>query len=161
MAAFSGVLWSRMPRLVGFIFGYALIGTVVTASVFGRKLAHLTFATLRREGDLRFDLVRTRESAEAIAFYGGGARERRTAQHKLDRLVRVRRSAILWTAGLSLWTNAYSYATILVPSVMCAPLYFAGKMQFGVISQVKSCCFGVCFFSFLFFPFDLDTKKRG
>lgn len=138
MAAFSGVLWSKMPRLVGFIFGYALLGTLVTASVFGRKLAHLTFATLRREGDLRFDLVRTRENAEAIAFYGGGGRERRTALHKLDRLVRVRRSAILWTAGLSLWTNAYSYATILVPSVMCAPLYFAGKMQFGVISQVTT-----------------------
>ena len=138
MAAFSGVLWSKMPTLVGFIFGYAFIGTVVTASVFGRKLAHLTFATLRREGDLRFDLVRTRENAEAIAFYGGGSRERRTAHHKLDKLVKVRRSAILWSAGLSLWTNVYSYATILVPSVMCAPLYFSGKMQFGVISQVTT-----------------------
>jgi len=138
MAAFSGVLWSKMPRLVGFIFGYAFLGTLVTASVFGRKLAHLTFATLRREGDLRFDLVRTRENAEAIAFYGGGSRERRTALHKLERLVRVRRSAILWSAGLSLWTNVYSYATILVPSVMCAPLYFSGKMQFGVISQVTT-----------------------
>jgi putative ATP-binding cassette transporter len=138
MAAFSGVLWSRMPRLVGFIFGYAFLGTLITASIFGRKLAHLTFATLRREGDLRFDLVRTRENAEAIAFYGGGSRERRTAHHKLDKLVKVRRSAILWSAGLSLWTNVYSYATILVPSVMCAPLYFAGKMQFGVISQVTT-----------------------
>lgn len=138
MAAFSGVLWSKMPKLVGFIFGYAFLGTLIAASIFGRKLAHLTFATLRREGDLRFDLVRTRENAEAIAFYGGGSRERRTAHHKLDKLVKVRRSAILWSAGLSLWTHAYSYATILVPSVMCAPLYFSGKMQFGVISQVTT-----------------------
>lgn len=138
MAAFSGVLWSRAPRLVGFIFGYATIGTLLTATSFGRILASLTFATLRREGDLRFDLVRTRENAESIAFYGGGAREDATARARLATLVGVRKAAIAWSAGLSLWTNVYSYATILVPYIMCAPSYFAGGMPFGVISQVAT-----------------------
>jgi ABC-type uncharacterized transport system fused permease/ATPase subunit len=136
MAAFSGVLWSRLPMLVGFIFAYAFVGTLATAGTFGRKLASLTFTTLRREGDLRFDLVRTRENSESIAFYGGGAREDAAARARLAALVGVRRAAILWSAGLSLWVNIYSYATILVPSIMCAPLYFAGRMPFGVISQV-------------------------
>lgn len=138
MAAFSGVLWSRAPKLVGFIFGYAAAGTLITATSFGRRLASLTFTTLRREGDLRFDLVRTRENAESIAFYGGGAREDATARGRLAALVAVRKSAIAWSAGLSLWTNVYSYATILVPYVMCAPAYFHGAMPFGVISQVAT-----------------------
>jgi ABC-type uncharacterized transport system fused permease/ATPase subunit len=31
------------------------------------------------------------------------------------------------------------YATILVPSLLTAPRYFAGEIEFGVIAQVGSC----------------------
>ena len=37
--------------------------------------------------------------------------------------------------GLELWTNVYSYSTILVPSLLTAPRYFMGEIEFGVISQ--------------------------
>jgi hypothetical protein len=37
------------------------------------------------------------------------------------------------------------YATILVPSLLTAPRYFAGEIEFGVIAQVGSCCWAwVC-----------------
>ena len=51
------------PRLVWFLVGYATVGTWLTTSVFGRRLMRLHFGILRREGDLRFDLVRVRENA--------------------------------------------------------------------------------------------------
>lgn len=42
--------------------------------------------------------------------------------------------------GLSLWTNFYSYITMLIPPLMAAPRYFAGELEFGVITQ--ACCPG-------------------
>ena len=39
-------------------------------------------------------------------------------------------------AGLSLWSNFYSYATMLIPPLLTAPRYFAGEVEFGVITQV-------------------------
>ena len=51
------------PKLVWFLLFYAGIGTYVTTSAFGKRLMQLHFATVQREGDLRFDMVRTRENA--------------------------------------------------------------------------------------------------
>lgn len=51
------------PRLVVFLLGYAVFGTWLTAAGFGRRLMRLHYAILKREGDLRFDLVRVRENA--------------------------------------------------------------------------------------------------
>lgn len=62
----AGVLWSVAPRLVWFLLGYAAAGTWLTTSVFGRRLMRLHYGILRREGDLRFDLVRVRENAGAV-----------------------------------------------------------------------------------------------
>ena len=59
----AGVLWSVAPNLVLFLFAYTAIGTWLTTSVFGRQLMQLTYTVLQREGDLRFNLVRTRENS--------------------------------------------------------------------------------------------------
>ena len=61
-----GVLWKVAPNLVLFLFAYTAMGTFLTTSVFGKKLMQLTYIILQREGDLRFNLVRTRENAGAI-----------------------------------------------------------------------------------------------
>jgi len=42
---------------------------------------------------------------------------------------------VRWEAYLSLWQNAYAYATILLPSLLLAPRYFKGEIRFGDISQ--------------------------
>ena len=46
------------------------------------------------------------------------------------------RRKVLWLAGLNLWQNVLSYATILLPAMLLAPRYFAGDIEFGVVSQV-------------------------
>ena len=74
--------------------------------------------------------------AESIAFYSGEAREALVASGRLGRLVAVLRARLAWELGLGVWTNCYSYVTILVPALLTAPRYFAGEVEFGVITQV-------------------------
>ncbi len=64
--SYAGLLWTVTPKLVWFLFVYAGVGTYVTTSAFGKRLMQLHFATVQREGDLRFDMVRTRENAGKI-----------------------------------------------------------------------------------------------
>lgn len=75
LVAFASVLWTISQGLVYFLLGYALVTTVFTATVFGRKLIGLNFTQLQREADFRFNLVRVREHAEPIAFHNGEERE--------------------------------------------------------------------------------------
>ena len=49
---------------------YAGIGTWLTIKI-GRPLIGLNFAQQRFEADFRFGLMRVRENAESVAFYGG------------------------------------------------------------------------------------------
>ena len=70
LVSFSFILYSIQPQLFATIIGYAAFGTVTT-SLLGRSLLPLNFFKLRREADLRYILVRVKENAESIAFYGG------------------------------------------------------------------------------------------
>ena len=49
---------------------YAVAGTFLTRWI-GYPLVRLTFDQQRYEADFRFSLVRLRENAESVAFYGG------------------------------------------------------------------------------------------
>lgn len=135
--AFAGLLASLAPKLVFFLFGYAFFGTFVTTVGFGRRLTALSYTVLQREADLRYDLVRVRENAESCAFYKADVREASIATGRLIDAVAASRSRIALQAQLSLFQNAYSYATILIPSLTMAPLYFAGQARFGDITQVS------------------------
>src|SRR5260370_9363272 len=53
---------------------YAVAGTMLTRWI-GQPLIKLSFDQQRYEADFRFSMVRLRENAENVAFYGGEARE--------------------------------------------------------------------------------------
>ena len=61
------MLWSVAPSLVFFLLAYAGAATAITVWGFAKRLMQLQFRILRCEGDLRFDLVRTRENSGARA----------------------------------------------------------------------------------------------
>lgn len=63
-------------------------------------------------------------------------REASIATSRLASLVNIAGLRIKWSAWLALWTNCYSYATILAPAFITAPMYFRGEIEFGTISQV-------------------------
>jgi ABC-type uncharacterized transport system fused permease/ATPase subunit len=100
------------------------------------RLMGLQYTALQKEGDMRFALVRVRENCESIAFYDGHAAEATYVDSRFKSVINIMKGVIRWTSLLALWRNMYTYATILVPSVVTAPRYFRGEIQFGVVSQV-------------------------
>ncbi|BBN07121.1 vitamin B12/bleomycin/antimicrobial peptide transport system ATP-binding/permease protein [Marchantia polymorpha subsp. ruderalis] len=135
ICAFTGVLWSIAPELVYFLLGYSVIGTYVTVRLFGKKLMQLQFQGLQREADFRYSLVRIRDNAESIAFYSGETHEAKTIKGFFSALIANSRDLILWRRHLGLFSNAYEFSMLVVPSIIIAPRYFAGEVEFGVIAQ--------------------------
>jgi putative ATP-binding cassette transporter len=131
LLAFAGVLWSISQGLVYFLLGYALLGTVFTGGLFGRRLIGLNFAQLQREADFRFALVRVREHAEPIAFHEGEARERSALQRVFGRLYDNYRQVLRWQLRLNLFQYGHSFLTLLLPSVIIADDVLAGRLEVG------------------------------
>ena len=132
--AFLGVLVSISWTLVGVLFAYAVIGTVVSMLI-GYRLIGIHYKQYQREADLRYGLVRIRDNAESIAFFRGEGRERVDLIQRLGRLVQNTTALIGWNRNLSFFTSGYNYVALVVPVVVVAPLYLEGKIEFGVIAQ--------------------------
>uniref|UniRef100_A0A7R9YA46 ABC transporter domain-containing protein n=2 Tax=Pinguiococcus pyrenoidosus TaxID=172671 RepID=A0A7R9YA46_9STRA len=132
--SFSAILYSIYPQLFVVIIVYASIGTFVTVQI-GKQLVNLNYQQLRTEADFRFSLVRIRENAEAIAFYGGEDLEKSEAQSRLDAAVDNRAKVILTERNLDFFTTAYQFLIQVLPGVVVAPLYFSGRIELGVVSQ--------------------------
>ncbi|GAX28950.1 hypothetical protein FisN_20Lh275 [Fistulifera solaris] len=134
LVSFSLILWGIYPQLFVAIIAYATFGTVVTTFL-GRPLVHLNFKQLQREADLRYSLVRLRDNAESIAFYGGEDLEGQAVEDRLERVTGNRRALIEVERNLEFFTTAYRYLIQIVPVAVVAPKYFAGDIGLGVISQ--------------------------
>lgn len=90
---------------------------------------------LLKEADLRYSLVRLRENAESIAFYGGEAREAEEVGARLDGAVENKREILGTQRNLEFFTTAYSYLVQILPVLVVSPLYFAGTIELGVVTQ--------------------------
>jgi ABC-type uncharacterized transport system fused permease/ATPase subunit len=114
LASFSVILWGIDPNLFLAILAYAGGGTLV-ATYLGQSLVALNVQQLRREGDLRYALVRLRDNAESIAFYGGEDLEGRGIEERLDRAMTNRRSINAAQRNLEFFTNSYRYLVQILP----------------------------------------------
>lgn len=137
LVSFIGILWGISVKLVLILIAYAAFGTTVTF-FFGKKLVHLNFQQLRKEADLRYGLVHVRDNAESIAFYRGESREKGHVQNRLIDAMKNLRLLIGWQRNLEFFTKGYEYIIIVLPVVVMAPLYFAGQIKFGVVTQAES-----------------------
>ncbi|MBC6475266.1 MAG: ABC transporter ATP-binding protein/permease [Hormoscilla sp. GM102CHS1] len=134
LISFTGILWSISIPLTVVLVGYSILGTVVTV-LFGRRLIGLNFNQLRREADFRYGLVHVRDHAEAIAFYQGEEQEGMQLKSRFREVISNFNALIGWQRNLDFFTTAYGYFIIILPSVVVAPMYFAGEIDFGAISQ--------------------------
>jgi len=137
LVSFSAILWSIYPQLFVAILVYASLGTVVTAYL-GKKLAALNFEQLQREADFRYSLMRLRENAESIAFYGGEEQERAESQERLNSLIDNVQELIRQQRNLEFFTTSYRYLIQILPGTIVAPLYFKGAVELGSVSQSYS-----------------------
>mmetsp|Transcript_22716 Transcript_22716/g.37562 ORF Transcript_22716/g.37562 Transcript_22716/m.37562 type:complete len:710 (+) Transcript_22716:40-2169(+) len=134
LVSFSGILYSIYPDLFYAIFLYAGFGSFTTIQL-GRALVGQNAEQLLREADLRYALVRLRENAESIAFYRGEAQEESEVQARLERAVENKRAILGTQRNLEFFTVGYSYLIQILPVLVVAPLYFAGSVELGVITQ--------------------------
>jgi putative ATP-binding cassette transporter len=134
LVAFSGVLWSITPWLVVAAVGYALFGSLMTL-VLGYQLVGLNFLQLKKEADLRYDLMRVREEAEAIAFRHGEAQEHTRLSGRLTAAVENLKRIMAINRNLGFFTTGYNYMTQIIPVLIVAPLYMRGASEFGVVTQ--------------------------
>ncbi len=134
LIAFTGILYEISKRLTIGLVGYVSIGTLLAVFI-GTRLIKINFDQLRLEADLRYGMVHVRDNAESIAFYRGEELENQQVSGRLQRAIRNFDLKIVWLAFLGVFQRAYNYFARLVPYAIVAPLFFAGEVEFGVISQ--------------------------
>src|SRR5215831_3455942 len=116
---------------------YAVVGTLLTRWI-GNPLVRLTFDQQRYEADFRFSMVRLRENAENVAFYGGEARELDTFLGRFARVVGNWWGIIKRRKRLSWFTYGYDQLAIVFPFLVAAPRYFNKSIQLGGLMQIAS-----------------------
>jgi putative ATP-binding cassette transporter len=132
--SFSGVLWTISPLLFGVAVGYAALGTVITLYM-GRPLIGLNYAQSDREADFRATLIHVGENAESIAI---GRREGRLKARlfgRIDGLIENFRRITSVNRNLGFFTTGYNYLIQIIPTLIVAPLFIRGEVEFGVITQ--------------------------
>jgi vitamin B12/bleomycin/antimicrobial peptide transport system ATP-binding/permease protein len=152
LASFIVILWDLSNEAPLHLFGkdipipgylvwgaliYALLGTLLTHLI-GRPLVELNFRQQRYEADFRFNLVRTRENAEQIALLRGEPVERARLLSRFGFVVENWLGIMQRTKKLTALTATYSQVSIIVPYVLIAPAYFAGKIQLGGMMQTAN-----------------------
>lgn len=132
--AFTRILWMISVPLTFAVVLYAFFGSLF-AYLLGRPLIGLNFAQLKKEADYRYKLVNIRDNAESIAFYKGERKEftrvRQRLKGALANLLRI----IKRNRSLSFFTTNYNYLIPILPTVIVAPQYLRGEIEFGVVVQ--------------------------
>jgi putative ATP-binding cassette transporter len=114
LCSFATILYSIYPPLFGAIILYAGFGTASTLYI-GKQLVGLNYEQLQREADFRFSMVRMRENAESIAFYGGEAIEMKEIKRRLNRAMSNFFELISVQRNLDFFTVAYRYMVQVLP----------------------------------------------
>ncbi len=137
LVLFSKILWEISFWLMIAAFCYAFIGSIVTYFL-GRPLIGLNFSQLKKDADYRYRLINVRDNAESIALLGGEGREFSRVRQKLKVAIRNMRALIDWNRNLNFFTNGYNYLAGIIPTVIVAPLYLNGSIEFGKVTQAAS-----------------------
>eukprot|EP01119_Soliformovum_irregulare_P001270 TRINITY_DN109_c0_g2_i1.p1 TRINITY_DN109_c0_g2~~TRINITY_DN109_c0_g2_i1.p1 ORF type:complete len:597 (-),score=178.71 TRINITY_DN109_c0_g2_i1:125-1915(-) len=109
------------PLIVG---GYFVIGYIITKFIMS-PIVRLVFQQEKLEGDFRFGHVRVRTSAESIALFDGGDREKAFSEMTFERLLKNKLSIIWRQWSLNTTSNTFTYfGSILNYFVVSLPIFF-------------------------------------
>src|SRR5262249_38952560 len=90
---------------------------------------------LQKEADLRYHLIQTRETAEAIATTGAARTVRQCLYDRLNDVVANTKRIIKVSRNLGFFINGYNYLIQLIPLLLVGPMYMSGQVEFGVVTQ--------------------------
>ncbi|RWW87432.1 hypothetical protein BHE74_00003748 [Ensete ventricosum] len=137
LVSFSNILFGIYPPLFVVLVVYSLGGTAISVFL-GKGLVTLNFMQEKKEADFRYGLVRVRENAESIAFYGGEGNEMQLLLQRFRRAFENLTELLISSRNLEFFTSGYRYLIQILPAAVVAPMYFSGKIEFGVINQSVS-----------------------
>jgi ABC-type uncharacterized transport system fused permease/ATPase subunit len=110
----------------------------LTTLVFGKVLMGINLEKLKREADFRYGLVRVRENAESIAFYGGQNQELQQIKQKFIRVFANIKRLIRWQFQLNVFQNGYQFITFILPFIILAPRIFDRELEIGAVTQAQA-----------------------
>jgi vitamin B12/bleomycin/antimicrobial peptide transport system ATP-binding/permease protein len=147
LVSFVAILWSisagfTFPGtdyvvpglLVWFAIAYAVLGTWLTHKI-GKPLIALNFQQERYEADYRFSLARLREYTEQIALLDGENAEKERLAGRFTQIIRNYMDIVRRYLKLQSFTLSYFQANVVVPYLITAPYFFAGKISLGQMQQ--------------------------
>lgn len=137
LISFSNILFGIYPPLFAVLLVYSIGGTAISVFL-GRELVTLNFLQEKKEADFRYGLVRVRENAESIAFYGGESNEMQLLLQRFKSAFENLTRLLISSRNLDFFTSGYRYLIQILPAAVVAPMYFSGKIEFGVINQSVS-----------------------
>ncbi|MGL4637015.1 MAG: ABC transporter ATP-binding protein/permease [Beijerinckiaceae bacterium] len=147
LVSFSIILWAipvqfpipgtdiivpGLPFWVALI--YSLLGTWITHLI-GRPLIKLDFKQEKYEADFRYSLARLREYGEQIALLRGEGAERQHVGKRFSAIVGNYFALVRQNLKLNTFVASYFQASAIVPYIIMAPSYFAGKLTLGQLTQ--------------------------
>ena len=132
--AFSGVLWSISPLLLGVAILYAACGSYVTL-VLSRPLIELNSDQLDKEADFRSGLIHVRENAESILLAHREDRLKARLLSRLENFVANFRKITSVNRNVGFFTTGYNWLIQIIPALIVAPSFITGQIEFGVITQ--------------------------
>ena len=147
-AVFVGVLWTAGGGIEVFglqVPGYFVVAAAVYAVltsglmvVLGRPLVSRTAEKNAAEGQVRFELVRTRENAESIALIGGEEDERAAIDGSIWTALRRWRLVAAQQAKMTVIIHGNTTLAPVLPLLLGAPKYLAGTMTLGQLMQIAA-----------------------
>jgi vitamin B12/bleomycin/antimicrobial peptide transport system ATP-binding/permease protein len=150
LVSFAIILWTlsadfTLPytkiAMPGFLFWVALlyagVGTIITHWI-GRPLVNLSFQRQRYEADYRFALARLREYGEQVALLQGEATEKIALGRRFSNIIKNYFEIIACRKPLLGFTSSFAQLSQVIPYIVSAPFYFAGKIELGIMTQTAN-----------------------
>jgi putative ATP-binding cassette transporter len=132
--AFSGVVWSISPLLFGVAVVYAACGSFMIFKL-GRPLIGLNYRQLDMDANFRSTLIHVGENAEPLLLAHREGRLRQRLLSRFDKVAENIREVIKVNRNLGFFTGGYYWLIGLIPTLLVAPDFMAGKIEFGVVTQ--------------------------
>ena len=134
IVAFAGVMFSISLVLSAAAVLYAALGSLATL-LLGRPLIKLNSDQVDKEASFRAAVIHVKENAQPILLARQENAQSARLLRRLDELIANGRATIAVNRKVGFFTTGYNWMIQIIPVLIMAPAYIAGKIEFGVITQ--------------------------